>query len=79
MLERVVLLLGGTQANSHIHLMPFVKPLLNVQEVGTSRVLLINLILLPWKNLKDVLIFLKKKIKVEFPYDEMYSSQMCGR
>lgn len=58
--------------------MPFVKLLLNVQEVGTSRVLLINLILLPWKNLKGVLVLFKKKIKVEFPYDEMYSSQVCG-
>lgn len=46
--------------------MPFVKLLLNVQEVGTSRVLLINLILLPWKNLKGVLVLFKKKSRLNF-------------
>ena len=55
MLQRVVLLLGEAQANSHTHLMLFLKPLLNVEEVGTSRVLLINLILLFWKHLKGIL------------------------
>lgn len=44
----VVLLLGGTKGNSHIGLMCFIKPLLNVEKIGnTTRVLLINLILLP--------------------------------
>lgn len=66
MLERVVLLLGGAQANSDLHLMPFVKPLLKVQEVGPSRVLLINLILLSWKNLKGILILFLKKSRSNF-------------
>lgn len=56
MLQCVVLLLGGAKANSHIGLMGFVKPLLNIEEMGTTpRVLLINLILLSWANLKGVL------------------------
>lgn len=65
MLQCIVLFLGGAKANSHIRLMCFVKPLLNVEEVGTlPRVLLINLILLSWKNLKGVLNDILLKIKV---------------
>ena len=34
-------LLGGTKENSHVGLMYFVKPLLTVEEIGTSSVLFI--------------------------------------
>lgn len=68
MLQCVVLLLGGTKGNSHIGLMGFVKPLLNVEEIGsTPRVLLINLISLSWANLKGVLMntLLKNQVNTQ--------------